>query len=238
MKSRSPWRGIVALAALGFLSSCAGTGASVTSSATSAGESFDDPIEALQSARAELVGDPSNVDALFRVGLAWQQRAAKTIGASQKDYQDSARVAYEALLAVDPDNVEGLVHSGLVLEELGRGQDALARYDRAIELDPSDPLPHINRGSLLYFDLKQTSEAVSSITKALELAPDNPDARFNLGVMFADSNLYREAAVEWNAVLELAEEGSPAHSLARENLDRIQPLLDQLDGSASAGAAE
>jgi hypothetical protein len=61
--------------------------------------------------------------------------------------------------------------------------------------------------------------------KAIELDPENPDAHFNLGVLFADANMLREAKTEWERVLEVSSEG-PARALAEENLARIRPLLE------------
>ena len=111
--------------------------------------------------------------------------------------------------------------------------DEAGTPQKASEIAPEDPLPWINIGSILYFQYKRTYEAKTAVTKALELDPDNADARFNLGVMFADASMFSEARTEWERVVELAPD-SPAGDLAAKNLEQIRPLLEQ---AASDGAA-
>jgi uncharacterized protein HemY len=65
------------------------------------------------------------------------------------------------------------------------------------------------------------------------LEPKSPDAHFNLGVLFADANLFGEARTEWQRVVELDSDG-PAGQLARENLERIAPLLKAQDAASAA----
>jgi Tfp pilus assembly protein PilF len=215
---RSPREAAFALASLVVLCSCAGTkDGSGSSPAWRTGTG--DPQEDRRLARAALASDPQSVDAWFRLALGWQ---ADTTTAG---HVDSARVAYESLLALDSESVEGLVHYGLVLEDLQRFDEAQAQYEKAIAIAPDDPLPHVNLGALLYFHFNRTYEAKAELARALELDPSNADAHFNLGVLFADANLFGEAQTEWEKVLETAPEG-PARSLAEENLARIRPLLE------------
>jgi tetratricopeptide (TPR) repeat protein len=175
-----------------------------------------DPQKELELARAELAKNPQDAAAMFRMGQAFQ-------AANQPD---SAVAAYEKILEKDPNNVKALVHHGLALEDLNRHDQAEAEYRKAIDIAPNDPLPYINLGSLLYFHSKKPYEAKTALTKAIQIDPKNADAHFNLGVMFADANLYHEAKVEWEEVLKISEDG-PAAALARENLERIQPLFNE-----------
>lgn len=184
-----------------------------------------DPLAEISEAQAVLAEHPDDTEAWFRLGVGWQVRAEQSQPSQTRAFQDSARVAFEAVLERDPENVKALVHHGLVLEDLGRDSEALIAYQKASDLAPKDPLPLINLGSLLYFKYRKTYEAKQALTKALELEPKNADAHFNLGVLFADANLFHEAAVEWNQVIEDDPDG-PASKLAKENLDRIQPILD------------
>jgi tetratricopeptide (TPR) repeat protein len=206
-----PARVLLAFASLVALAACASKGG--------APPPATDPAEQRRLAVQALAADSADVEAWFQLGLAWQADTS-TVGRA-----DSARAAFEALLARDPDHVHGLVHMGLVLEELEQFDEAAAKYRRAIELAPEDPLPHINLGSLLYFHYKKTYEAKTELVRAIELDPDNADAHFNLGVLFADANMLREARAEWERVLEVSSQG-PARSLAEENLARIRPLLE------------
>jgi Flp pilus assembly protein TadD len=122
-----------------------------------------------------------------------------------------------------------------VLEDLGKADEALARYNKATEVAPDDPRPYVNLGSLLYFHFKRTYDAKSALARALELDPGNPDARFNLGVLFADATLFREARTEWERVAAGAD--GPAKQLALQNLEKIRPLLAAQDSAAVAAPA-
>jgi len=207
-------RSVVASAGLFALAACAGSGGGGGASPV-----VRNPVEERVQALLDLGADSTDADAWFRLGLAWQTDTT-SIG-----HLDSARVAFDQLLVRAPDHVRGLVHSGLVLEELEEYDEAVERYRRAIEVAPDDPLPRIDLGSLLYFHYRKTNEAKEQLVRAIELDPENPDAHFNLGVMFADADMLREAQKEWERVLEIGADG-PARSLAEENLGRIKPLLE------------
>ncbi|HMB70598.1 MAG TPA: tetratricopeptide repeat protein, partial [bacterium] len=172
-------------------------------------------------------------DAWFRLGTAWQRQGSAD--PADPAAADSAIAAFQHALEADPESVRAMVHLGLALEDRHRFEEALAQYDRAAAAAPEDPLPLVNKASLLYFQFKKTYEAKQAISRALELDPDNADAHFNLGVMFADANLFGEARTEWERVLETAPDG-PARSLAQDNLNRIQPMLDA--AGAAAGTSE
>jgi tetratricopeptide (TPR) repeat protein len=246
-RTSSRYPAVLASAAFVLLSACAGTttvtgadapgAASTAASATGAtgatgGAEGVDPTVRVEAARKAVDAKPDDPDRWFELGLAWQARADAS-GASAPAFRDSARVAYEELLERDPDNVRGLVHHGLILEDLQRPEDALTAYQRAVELAPEDPRPYINLGSLEYFQFHRTFAAKEALSKAIELEPKSPDAHFNLGVLFADANLFGEARTEWQRVVELDSDG-PAGQLARENLERIAPLLKAQDAASAA----
>jgi tetratricopeptide (TPR) repeat protein len=162
------------------------------------------------------------------LALAWHQD-------DRLGHLDSSLAAFEHLLKLEPNNVQAIVHHGLALEDAERYDDALAEYQRATTLAPDDPLPYINLGALLYFQFKRIYDAKVALTKAISLKSDSADAHFNLGVLFADANLFREAKVEWERVLEISPTGAAAN-LARENLERIRPFLEQQEEGAAAPA--
>lgn len=94
-------------------------------------------------------------------------------------------------LEVYPDNAD------LIREELsyllitGQTDEALANFDKAINIDPENPSLYYNRG-LIHDQLGETDEAAKNYKKALEVDPKFFDAAYNLGAMY-----YNKGA-EWN----------------------------------------
>jgi len=229
--ARAAARALLPCAILGgvLLGGCAGSAGSHARP-----EVMADPEAEVAAMQARLAATPDDLDAWFRLGLAWQARADATPAGQVNAYRDSARVAFDTLLQKDPQNVKALVHRGLLKEDLNKPAEALEDYEKAAQLAPTDPLPHINLGSLLYFQYRKTFEAKNELVKALELDPDNADAHFNLGVLFADANLFGEAATEWRRVIDL-EPDSQAGKLAAENLERIRSVLEAADDTSGDG---
>jgi tetratricopeptide (TPR) repeat protein len=228
--ARAAARALLPCAALGgiLLGGCAGSAGSHANPGP-----IVDPEAEVAAMQARLAETPDDLDAWFRLGLAWQARADAAPAGTPNAYRDSARVAFDALLERDPQNVKALVHRGLVMEDLSKPAEALASYEKATQLAPDDPLPHINLGSLLYFQFRKTFEAKNELVKAIQLDPNNADAHFNLGVLFADANLFGEAATEWRRVIDI-DADSQAGKLAAENLDRIRSVLDATNAADGA----
>ena len=55
---------------------------------------------------------------------------------ARREQNDSARAAYEEALRISPRMVQAENNLGVVLERLGRTEEAIARYRRALEIDP------------------------------------------------------------------------------------------------------
>ncbi len=231
---KSCFRVLLAPALACGLLACAGSRSSEPPRASVGAEGLPaDPVAALETAQAAVAKKPDDAELQFRLGLAWQARGEGAGDTLARASLDSARVAYDAALERDPQHVKALVHSGLVLEDLGKPDDALARYTKATEVAPDDPRPFVNLGALLYFQFKRIYDAKVALTRALELDPANADARFNLGVLFADATLFREARTEWEKVA--AGPDGPAKELALANLEKIRPLLAAQDSALAAG---
>ena len=73
------------------------------------------------------------------------------------------------------------MNRGNAKAELKRYSEAIADYDKAIELDPNFALAYMNRGKAKA-ELKQYSEAIADYDKAIELDPNFALAYTNRGV--------------------------------------------------------
>jgi tetratricopeptide (TPR) repeat protein len=76
---------------------------------------------------------------------------------------------------------------------LGRYEEALQAYDRALELNPDDSIVLNNKG-LELDKLGRCEEALQAYDRALELNPDYYDAWHNKGVALHKLGQYEEAA--------------------------------------------
>jgi len=90
-----------------------------------------------------------------------------------------------------PDN-EGLIREELAhLLTTGKTDEALAKFDKAIEKDPKDATLYYNRG-LIFDETGALDKASKDYNKAVEVDPEFFDAAYNLGAM------YFNAGAEWN----------------------------------------
>jgi len=103
----------------------------------------------------------------------------------------AALSAYDAALALQPDHAGAMANGANVLRLLGRMEDALARYDRAIALK-ADPITFYNRGNAREA-LEHWPDAVCDYEMAIALKPDFPEALNNLGNVLNALRQPREA---------------------------------------------
>ncbi|WP_108661554.1 adenylate/guanylate cyclase domain-containing protein [Acuticoccus kandeliae] len=107
---------------------------------------------------------------VLRVQQGWSDSPAR-------DGQEALRLTEDAL-SIDPDNVRALVSEGFVLTNLIHQLDeALIRYDSALELCPNEPMGRLLRGTLHAFR-GEGALAVRDTERALHLTPRDPQRYF------------------------------------------------------------
>ncbi len=102
---------------------------------------------------------------------------------------------------------------GLALADLGRLDEALASYQKALERNPASVMALTNRGSALEA-AGRPEEAAASYNRALQIDPDHVKARYNLGNTLRDLGRLEEAATCYCQALA----GWPDYVYARTNL--------------------
>ena len=92
------------------------------------------------------------------------------------------------------------------MEHLSRWDEALASFDRALDIDPGDFLAYYNRASVLK-ELNRLDEALASYDQSLALKSDYFEAYFNRGNVLLQLRRFDAAATNYGRALDL----NPSH---------------------------
>ncbi|MDC0834712.1 tetratricopeptide repeat protein, partial [Geitlerinema sp. CS-897] len=120
---------------------------------------------------------------------------------------------------------------GIALNDLGRNEEALESYDRALELKPDYYQAWGNRSSVLG-NLGRYEEALESCDRALELNPDVYLAWFNRGSVLGNLGRYEEELESYDRALELKPDFYQAwynRGAVLGNLGRNEEALESFD---------
>jgi tetratricopeptide (TPR) repeat protein len=100
----------------------------------------------------------------------------------QSGIYTDAETLFRATIARNDDCLMAHNNLGILLGGMGRSDEALAHYQKALELDPHRVDAHYNLGSLLE-SMGRTNEALVYYQKALEIDPNHAKGHNNLGVL-------------------------------------------------------
>lgn len=92
---------------------------------------------------------------------------------------DAALLAFERVLAGQPDHGDALFNMGMVLFGRGEHEQAEECFRRSLQSNPHDAETWNNRGVCLY-QMTRPQEARACFQQALQIDPANEDARANL----------------------------------------------------------
>jgi tetratricopeptide (TPR) repeat protein len=101
---------------------------------------------------------------------------------------------------------------GVDLNSLGKYDEAIEAFDKAIEIDPHSSLAWYNKGNALY-SLNKLDGAVKAYDKSIEINPKYPMAWNNKGVVLDNLNKHEEAIKAFDKAIEI----DPQNSLALYN---------------------
>jgi tetratricopeptide (TPR) repeat protein len=129
---------------------------------------------------------------------------------------DEAAGAFTECLKLDPTNVKAADNLGLSYEGLGKTEEALVAYRRAIALDVAVPHtntgPYLNLGTLLV-ENNHADEAEPYLAQAVQIAPADSRGRQALGKALLQLNRLEEAQVQLEKAVELAPQNAPIRFL-------------------------
>jgi predicted TPR repeat methyltransferase len=143
--------------------------------------------------------------------------------AHQQGRSEEAKELIERSLATEP-HADGYSNLGIVCKALGRIDEAIAAYERAIALEPRHANAHNNLGVLLRSQDRK-AEAEAAYRKAVELEPEYVEAWHNLGMLLGSMNRRREAVLCQCRVTTLCRH----HAEARRLLAMSYCVLGEVD---------
>ena len=128
----------------------------------------------------------------------------------------AAEDEFRRVVTLKPAFVKGHDALGLALEELGRDEDAIRAYRRAIELTEQQQLregsPYVNLGKFL-LTKSRWAESLPPLQKAVQLTPGSAEAWFLLGKSLLKSGREGDAVQTLTKAVQLAADYAEAHYL-------------------------
>ncbi len=158
-----------------------------------------------------------------------EERFEEARAAADAGRRGDAIQAYRQILAQRPLHVRARNNLALLLETEGNTEAALAEYDRALDLEPDNPILLVNRGSLLG-QMGRYAAAERDLKRVLRVEPSHVDGLFALGVVLTKKALWSEAVAPLRHVVELEPLRGPAHFYLGEALNHV----DDLPGALAA----
>jgi serine/threonine-protein kinase len=141
--------------------------------------------------------DPDYAEAHAQLAHAWFELTQFST-LPLKEGSPKVREEADKALALDPDNVSAQIALASLDATEGELAKAQAEYKRAIELDPSNAIAHLDYGAVL--PLRQ---GLAETLEAAQLDPDNAIAQNNLAVLYLDVGQYVQALQPAQALLRL-----------------------------------
>jgi predicted CXXCH cytochrome family protein len=123
------------------------------------------------------------------------------------------------------------VQLGLVELQQGKTADAIAAFEKAIQLDPDLPDAY-NLAGAVWLETGESSRAEAALRNAIRLQPNYAQAHNNLGNLLSESGRFEEAKYHFEAALRIKEDYTGArynYALALTRVRRVDEAQAQLE---------
>jgi tetratricopeptide (TPR) repeat protein len=181
---------------------------------------------ALELFRSALAHDPDYALALAGIGEVYQRRFDHT---GDPGDLERGREAVTRALALDDGIAQVHVTLGLIESAVGRHEDALDAFRRALELEPRSSGALAGIGSA-FLHLGRVAEAETFYLDALEARPGDWALHNSLGVFYYRSGRLEEAAEQFRRVVAF----TPDNARGWSNLGGILTHLEDWDAAMEA----
>jgi len=158
----------------------------------------------------------------FKRGIAYRLKG---------DY-DRAIADFENVRRSNPEMMS-LVNAQFLVLYNNRGLEAFSKKDYkkaldditlAIQADPKNPTPYINRCTIYLYGWKQADEAIKDCSEAIRLATKSSMAFNHRGYAYELKNRLDEAAADYQTAVQM----DPKNDTARTNLERLKKKAPSL----------
>lgn len=114
----------------------------------------------------------------------------------------SAEEAFEQSLELDPRHVKSWINLGRVLLDDGRPEEALAKIDSALAIDPELHIANRIKGRV-YHQLGRTDKAIDAYRRAIRVNSNDAWSMNNMGLILIEDGRYDEALAPLARAVEL-----------------------------------
>jgi tetratricopeptide (TPR) repeat protein len=150
-------------------------------------------------ARAQTPAAPAAQPAASPVAALFERVQA---GAADAKVLDAGLVEIDAVIAKNAKDPDAHYVRGWILSRLGKGDEAIASYDRAFALDKKLASALYNAG-VVHAGEGRTKEALAYFDRALKVDPKLVDAAYNAGQVAYNDKDFAKAARFWQVAAKL-----------------------------------
>lgn len=171
--------------------------------------------------------EAEKLDESERVNLHFEQG---NLFAASTEWE-AAIAAYDAAIAIQPDDHQALYNKGNALVNLDRYEEAIAAFDAAIAIQPDKHQALYNKGFALV-NLGRYEEAIAAFDAAIAIQPDNHESLHNKGVALVNLGRYEEAIAAYDAALAIQpDDHDPFYNKACAYAlqGAVEPALENLE---------
>lgn len=140
----------------------------------------------------------------------------------QKKQHEQALAEAERLIALFPNSAWGYAALSLMLNFVGRPEEAIGWLETAMRLDPQYPVLYLWTLGQAYRLMGRYEEAIATQRRVLRVDPNHLPAHVHLASIYSELNLEKEAQAEVAEIFRL----SPSFSM--ENIAQRLPYKNPL----------
>jgi TolB-like protein len=138
-----------------------------------------------------------------KVRITAQLIDAKTGHHLWAERYDKAISEGKRAIELDPNTSKWAVHYGWALRSVGRYEDALLEYKKALRLNPLDKARPLEQICTTYNMMRRHEEAIETCKKVIELSPRSLPSYINLAVAYGELDQKDEAREAADKVLKI-----------------------------------